>query len=653
MSTVFGILLLLIAVVAANILHLLWPRLPLAIYQILAGVILALIPVQSHTFELEPETFLLLIIAPLLFNDGQSTALRELSHGIRQMLSMAVFLAVVSVLVVGVGLHLTMAATFSLPLAFMLGSIIAPTDAVAVKSLSATVAMPENVNRTLEHEALFNDASGLVLFGLATSTLSSGHFSLSQGIFTFLYVFLGGIIFGAIIGFLVINLRTTLMRSHVDIGRIVIPINLMTPIVTYWFAEELHLSGILAVVAAGLVHALLYTRLRLTSAKVQIASTTIWSMASDILNGLVFVFLGVTLPGVLGHTAIGHLAEIFVVAVVLYLVMGLLRYLWSQLKFVDLNSKPKRRKKDSFLLALGGIHGTITLAMAFSIPHTINGQPLAARTTMILIAAFVIIISITVGTLAFPRVLPKKKKSYRQSDFQDQLNKTVHYAIDQLADEPGGAAEKAVVINGLASQNTLTFKTHQALFQKIYDQAHEVELEAIAKLNEEGKVTDKIARLYVGLISRELAGRGGGLFSLWRAAYYRFKWHRVRHKVSRIPPAQAEYFKHEVASIQQQIAQVFDLVYPQVNTYLKEIQTTKNIHEVTMVRRSYFNRQRLFRRHEHLDNEQIDTLFVAAFQFEHSYIQQAAANGVISIELANALNEHISTDQLVYIQSSN
>lgn len=609
MSTIFGILMLLIAVVAANVLHLLWPRLPLAIYQILAGIVLALIPVQSHTFELDPKTFLLLIIAPLLFNDGQGTSPRELSRNLKQMLSMAVTLVVFSVLVVGTGLHLAMAETFSLPLAFMLGAIIAPTDAVAVKSLSATVAMPRNVNRTLEHEALFNDASGLVLFGLATSTLSSGHFSLGQGIFTFLYVFLGGIIFGALIGFLAIQLRTTLMRTHVDIGRIVIPINLMTPIVTYWFAEELHLSGILAVVAAGIVHALLYTRLRLTSAKVQIASTTIWSMVADILNGLVFVFLGVTLPSVLGNTSLARLAKIFVVAIALYLVMGVLRYFWSQLKFVDLHSKKKQRQKDSFLLSLGGIHGTITLAMAFSIPHTINGQPLAARNTIILIAALVIIISITVGALAFPRILPAKKNSYRQSEFHYQLNKTVHYAIDQLA--------------------------------------------AITKLSEEGKVTDKIARLYVGLISRELASHGDGLINFCRGIYYRIKWHRVRHRVSHITPAQTAYFKREVAPIQQQVARVFDLIYPQVIAYLNDIQTPANTHEVTMVRRSYFNRQRFFRQHEHLDGEQIDILFVAAFQFEHSYIQQAAAKGTISVELANALNEHISTDQLVYIQSTN
>ena len=154
--------------------------------------------------------------------------------------------------------------------------------------------------------------------------------------------------------------------------------------------------------------------------------------------------------------------------------------------------------------------------MAFSIPHTINGQPLAARNTIILIAALVIIISITVGALAFPRILPAKKKSYRQSEFHYQLNKTVHYAIDQLANEPGGVAEKAVVLNVLSSQSTLTFKTNQARFQRIYDRAHEVELAAITKLSEEGKVTDKIARLYVGLISRELASHGDGLINFCR-----------------------------------------------------------------------------------------------------------------------------------------
>ena len=219
MTTVYIVGLLLITVVAANIIHLLWPVLPLAIYQILAGIMLSILPIDTHAIVLEPEIF-------IMFNDGQNVSFRQLSQNIRQILSMAVGLAVVTVLLVGSGLKLALPQHFTYALAFMLAAIITPTDAVAVKSLTTNVEMPKNVNETLEYESLFNDASGLVLFSLATGTLTSGEFSLGHGVLTFLYVFFGGIIFGSLMGWMLIALRTTLMRTHVDIGSIVIPINI-------------------------------------------------------------------------------------------------------------------------------------------------------------------------------------------------------------------------------------------------------------------------------------------------------------------------------------------------------------------------------------------------------------------------------------------
>ncbi len=344
MSTVLGIVLLLVAVVTANIIHLIWPVLPLAIYQIIAGVVLAIIP-DLKTFQLEPEIFMLLIIAPLMFNDGQNTSSRQLARALSRTMSMAVYLALFTVIILGLGLHFLLPHSLSLPVAFMLAAIITPTDAVAVKSLTTDVEMPENVSLTLEHESLFNDASGIVLFSLASSALASGLFSLAQGIWTFLYVFFGGIIFGMIAGSLLINVRTALMQHHVDIAPIVIPINVMTPIVVYWLAEELHLSGILAVVAAGIMHSILYDRLHLTSTKVQIATTTIWNIIADALNGLVFVFLGLSLPMVLGHMKQLQTIKIVGIALVLYLVMTLLRYLWSQIGLVRLHSKALQQDK--------------------------------------------------------------------------------------------------------------------------------------------------------------------------------------------------------------------------------------------------------------------------------------------------------------------
>ena len=108
MTTVYIVGLLLITVVAANIIHLLWPVLPLAIYQILAGIMLSILPIDTHAIVLEPEIFMLLIIAPLMFNDGQNVSFRQLSQNIRQILSMAVGLAVVTVILVGSGVKLAL-----------------------------------------------------------------------------------------------------------------------------------------------------------------------------------------------------------------------------------------------------------------------------------------------------------------------------------------------------------------------------------------------------------------------------------------------------------------------------------------------------------------------------------------------------------------
>lgn len=144
MSTVLGIILLLAAVVAYNVVHLIWPAIPLAIYQIIAGVILALIP-ELKTFQLEPEIFMFLIIAPLMFNDGQNTSFKKLARNFSSMMSMAVFLALSTVIILGVGLHLVSPQMFTLPVAFMFAAIITPTDAVAVKSLTTSVEMPSNV----------------------------------------------------------------------------------------------------------------------------------------------------------------------------------------------------------------------------------------------------------------------------------------------------------------------------------------------------------------------------------------------------------------------------------------------------------------------------------------------------------------------------
>lgn len=656
MSTVLGIIILLVAVVAANIIHLIWPVLPLAIYQIIAGVILAVIPTLK-TFQLEPEIFMILIIAPLMFNDGQNTSFKKLVRGLSRTMSMAVYLALFTVLVLGFGLHLFLSNSFSLPVAFMLAAIITPTDAVAVKSLTTGVEMPENVNTTLEHESLFNDASGIVLFSLAESALSSGHFSLANGIWTFLYVFFGGIIFGIFVGSLLINIRTRLMSRHVDIAPIVIPINIMTPIIIYWLAEELHLSGILAVVAAGIMHSILYDRLHLTSTKVQIATSTIWNIISDALNGLVFVFLGLSLPMVLGHLKQVETLQILGIALILYLVMTILRYGWSQIGLVRLHSRAfhQNKRHDSLLLAIGGIHGTITMAMAFSIPLLVNADRVAMRNALILIAAFVILISLVVGTVAFPKLLPKKQADYSKNEFQHALTATVQYAIDELSQSGAQDREKSLVIDQLASQMTMRARLNTEIYNRLLGKCQQVELTTLEELTNNQVITPRQERLYTRLMARELFSKSNhGFLNILGMLYHRFLWVIARRKVAKVfrhhPEIKAKH-QAQFQNVNAQISMILKIVIRRVNKYLNAAQTPQNAYEIAAVRRTYLNRYRFFAKKGHINVDKMTSYFIDAFQSEHSFIQQQAVAGNLSSELANALNEQVTTDQLVYMQS--
>lgn len=659
MDLLLGVILLLTTVVVANIIHLIYPKIPLSIYQIVAGVLLASLPTATTNFTMHPELFMMVIIAPLMFNDGQNQSFHYLSRNFRSILSIAVALALVTVIIAGTVLHLALPQTFPFALAFMLAAIITPTDAVAVKSITSSMSVPENVDGALEYESLFNDASGIVLLDLALAAYQSGDFSIGHGLWIFVYVFFGGIIFGAILGSLLIKLRIELMQSHVDIGSIVIPINVMTPIVIYWLAEELHFSGILAVVAAGVVHSILYNRLRLTSTKVQIATTTTWSIISDALNGLVFVLLGVLLPQVLRRTSLANLGRLFIISLVLYLIMTVMRYCWVRFKLVKIDSHRNQLNRDSILMAIGGIHGTITLSLAFSLPVMINHHAFAFRNSMILIAAIVILISLLVGAIVYPMLLPAKTQSYTPAEFRQQLIATVQYALNQLRSQTKHSPEQAVVIDQLSTQMNQYHQFNQQRYNQLMNRAHKVEMQTLDRLNEENTITDREANFYAQFVSHAiLRNNQHGLLEYFQLLWHRLKWHRFRrnhlhhHLVAN--PQLAVDPQQPLLAVKQQrqaILKVLKVVTKNVENYLQSIENTTNANEVALVRRVYLQQVQLFSRGQDLDADVITGLFIEAFQWEHSFVQEQLASGQLSQELANALNEKISTDELVYAQS--
>lgn len=688
MEIILMVVLLLLAVIVANIVNLIYPKIPLALYQIAAGLILSL-DSQFHHFVIHPEIFMLIIIAPLMFKDGKGQSLRSLKNNLSTLLSLSIGLSVVTVIIAGFFINWIWGAA-TLPIAFMLAAIITPTDAVAVSSITRNVEVPADVDQALEHESLFNDAAGIVLFGLALSAIISGEFSLIGSVLDFGKTFFGGIIVGFILGYLITALRLNLTRTHTDISAIIVPIEIMTPLFVYWVAEELGVSGILAVVATGLVFAIFQTRLRLTSTKLQIVTTTTWAIIADVLNGFVFVLLGATLPSVLADRGVQDISRLLLGGLLIYILITGIRFLWIKFNFAN---NVKSDTNSAIVTAIGGVHGTIALAMAFSIPTGVNATLTSLRGQLIFVTATVILISLIVATLVFPFIVPKKKEEFNQQELSNLFRDLIYYAESQLRNSNPQSKEVDRVSSTIDSQTrSFTTQPDRKKYVKLIDQVHQVELDTLDKLEDNDEITHSER-----LISERILRKSLALFSnhgfvatskfiyrnLRRKSQFRRQRHRMQARRQQMLQARGsidentqqqlqarEHTLHEPNGIRPQGPSDFKLqerskitrskmqsiiiqATQAVQEYLRTLDDKENTHEINFILEYYNQLLQQYQSGEDLDADLMGNLFIQAFQYEHSYIQNLLASGSISTDVANKLNEQISTDELVYMQSLN
>ncbi|CAM3086908.1 cation:proton antiporter [Lactiplantibacillus plajomi] len=657
MQTVFLVLLLIAAVVAANAVYARFNKIPAAFLQIAAGLALAFTPLY-HNFELEPEVFLFVIISVLMFNDGQNTNSRKLGRHFKTTLSLAVALALITILLVGSLTHYLLP-QFSLALALALGAIITPTDAVAVSSITKNVKVPTVVMETLENESLFNDASGIVAFNLAIATVMTGRFSLLHGIGNFGYVFFGGILFGLVLGFLIVAGRISLINMHVDAPSVIVPYTLLTPFVVYLLAEAIGVSGILAVVATGLLHGIQADRLRLTTSRLQIVTTTTWSVLASILNGIVFVLLGVSLPRVVERLSQRntHSIELLVgVGAILYLLMTVARFLWTRFDLAPIRAwNPCEKTTNALIMALSGVHGTITLAMAFSLPLTLNGQAFPYRNDVIFIAAVVILISLIIPTFILPLALPSNQQTISDTQLTDAKAAMVNYAMTLIQACHGNNPLTSQVVMLLDSQRTLAGRPDKAQLSNLFDQAYAVEAQVIEEMVAHAELDANLAERYLRIASetrirnqQSLSQRLRlflkflllGKFSLSKRARQRRRaFHQYRKQA-------ASHSAFEHASGWSELRTVEKPPYRAVLEFLRTTTTADNQQAVAIVRRAYDERhRRLSGARDDLPGQ--NNLLIEAFQLEYNFIQQQA----YPAELSNQLYTQISTDQLVYLQS--
>jgi Na+/H+ antiporter len=302
----------LLAIVARKI------RVPYPILLTIGGVVLALIP-GLPAIHLEPKLVFNLFLPPLLYPAAIFTSWRDFRANLRSILPMAILLML-----------LTMAATaylfhdlIGLPLAvgFVFGAIISPPDAVAALAVTQNLRVPRKIIVILEGESLVNDATSFISFRFAVAAVMTGTFSLAQASLQFLFVAAGGICVGLAIGWLVVQLQ-----KRLDDPPVQTLFSLLTPYVAYFSGENLHISGILAVVIAGIFYG--WRAPRILSGRMRLQALPVWEMVTFILNLILFMLIGLQLPQVIDALAPGTATRATQLAIVFVLMIVLVRFAW-------------------------------------------------------------------------------------------------------------------------------------------------------------------------------------------------------------------------------------------------------------------------------------------------------------------------------------
>lgn len=329
METFQFVLIVLTCVVASSVIDK-FVNVSIPVIQVVIGLLVALILPNVQEVHLESELFMLVFIAPLLFNETRETNIRALLLNLNSILSLAIALVVVSVLSVGYILHL-LVPSIPLAAAFALASALGPTDAATVTALKSSINMTHRQQTLLSGESLINDASGVVAFQFSVAAAVTGTFSLVDAAGSFALLFVGGIAMGVITGFAFSAINAMLSRLGYEDTIANVLYEVLTPFLVYLLAETFHVSGVLAVVAAGLVIALPRRQNnKALFARQKLVSDSTWKVISFLINGTLFVFLGMELPlAVLPGTNGGlNILEILSIVVVITLFIHAVRFTW-------------------------------------------------------------------------------------------------------------------------------------------------------------------------------------------------------------------------------------------------------------------------------------------------------------------------------------
>ena len=364
------------------------------------GGLLGLAPRLSDV-ALEPDVVLLIFLPPILYWESINTSLREIRANLRVIVLSAVVLVVVTMVVVA---FVAQALGVDPAAAWVLGAVLAPTDAAAVAGLAQQ--MPRRTLTTLRAESLINDGTALVLFAVAIDVAQGGRPGVPELIGRFVGSYAGGIAAGLLTGAAMV-----LVRRRVDDPLREGALSVLTPFVAFLLAEAVHASGVVAVVVSGLV--LTQAAPRLIRARSRVQALAFWNLSTFLLNGGLFVLVGLQIPRAVRALDGASRARPLAIALVVTVAVVGTRLLWVHLSTIALRTLDRRavqrtrRVSWRVRTATGwaGFRGAVSLAAALAVPATAGDRAFPDRDLIVFTASTVILLTIVVQGTTLPAVL--------------------------------------------------------------------------------------------------------------------------------------------------------------------------------------------------------------------------------------------------------
>jgi monovalent cation/hydrogen antiporter len=381
-------------------------HLPPPILLVVAGIALALMPwVPSIT--LQPDVVLLVLLPPLIYFAAFTMSWQAFRANLRPILLLAFGCVIVTTIAVAGAAHWLLG--FPLGVAFMLGAIVSPPDVVAPLAVAERLSIPRRIIAVLEGEGLVNDATALILFNLALTTVFTGRFSLPEAVVDFALVLVAETAWGFVVGYVILRLRHFAAEPRLEVL-----LSLLTPFVAFWPPHALGGSGVLATVVSGLYVGSAGVALIRSNTRLQ--ALFFWDVVNTVITGTIFLLTGLQARTVAAGLDAATLTHLVVNGVLVSAVVIVVRFLWVfPATYVPRWLFPRIAARDPapnwrmpFVIAFTGVRGVVSLAAALSVPIAIASDVAFPRRDAVLVLTFVVIVVTLVAQgLTLPWVLKK------------------------------------------------------------------------------------------------------------------------------------------------------------------------------------------------------------------------------------------------------